>query len=301
MKIKILNLLFVSLLLSSCYTEVLIEDSYIDEPAVSTESLLRSHDLWYVDITATQGAGEVAFMEYAFTLSFVNGTLYANNKLVGIGKTGSGLGIDVGFYESGLGEIQIDHDVYGRYFMDVFVVDHNTLELYDSLSDTSYFLEGYQMNEFDFDYIFYDNLSYFLQEYDVWEKVYTSQEGMLNDFDNENFLSFNTDMFQSSIDAPGTPISNLQWDFEGEYRVYDTAYDEMLKTLTLAYRSSSNDYFELYVINDSTVELYHPSSETVYRFKGRGYRQYLKSSDNSVGKKRIKTSNPVMKVERSRK
>ena len=52
--------------------------------------------------------------------------------------------------------------------------------------------------------------------------------------------------------------------------------DETLKTLTLDYDFFGDDYFELYVINDSTIELYHPSSETVYEFKGKGYNLFLK-------------------------
>jgi len=89
--------------------------------------------------------------------------------------------------------------------------------------------------------------------------------------------------------------------FVGDYQVYDIENDETLKTLTLSYDFLGNDYFELYVINDSTIELYHPSSETIYEFKGRGYQQYLKSGKNKLAKKRTKTSNPIMKVNRSRK
>lgn len=301
MKAKLLTLALSGLLMTSCYTEVIIDDDFIEAPALTTEEVLRSYDLWYVDINATKGSGEVPFLQRAFTVSFVNGTLYANNNIVGIGKTGDGLGIDVGYYGTARGSLEIDHDYYGNYVLDVFTVDQNTIELYDSLTDTSYYLNGYQLNSFDFDYVFYDNLYYFLQEYVVWEKVYTSEIGALNYFDSENFLQFEPGYFRSSIDAPGTPISQIQWDFEGDYQVYDVQNDEMLKTLTLAYRSSSNDYFELYVINDSTIELYHPSSGTVYKFRGRGYQQYLKTGDDSTGKKREKTSNPTMKVERSRK
>lgn len=96
-------------------------------------------------------------------------------------------------------------------------------------------------------------------------------------------------------------MGNLQWDFDGDYQVYDIENDETLKTLTLAYDTMGNDYFELYVINDSTIELYRPSSKTVYEFRGRGYQEYLKTGKASVTKKRIKTSNPTMKVERKRK
>jgi len=52
-----------------------------------------------------------------------------------------------------------------------------------------------------------------------------------------------------------------------------------LKTLTLDYDYFSNEYFELSVINDGKIELYHPASQTVYEFVGRGYIQYLKTSN----------------------
>ncbi len=300
MKAKLLlGCILIGTILTSCYTEVLIEDDFIEDSAFNTDQVLRSHDLWYVDINATTGNGEVPFLQRAFTVSFVNGTVYANNNIVGIGKTGNGLGIDVGYYSTLRGTVEIDHDIDGLWGLDVYAVNSNTIELRDPRSNTSYFLNGYQTNNFDF--VFYDNINYLLQEYDAWEKVFTSQEGALNDFDDENFLQFSPSVFRSSIDGIGTPISNLQWDFEGKYRVYDIENDETLKTLTLAYDFMGNDYFELYVINDSTIELYHPDSETVYEFRGRGYKEYLKSGKNSIDKKRQKTSNPIMKVKRSRK
>ena len=83
--------------------------------------------------------------------------------------------------------------------------------------------------------------------------------------------------------------------------MFDVENDETLKTLTLSYDFMDNDYFELYVINDSTIELYHPSSETVYEFRGKGYQEYLKSGKGTIAKKRTKSSNPTMKVKRSRK
>ena len=105
--------------------------------------------------------------------------------------------------------------------------------------------------------------------------------------------------FRSSVDMTGIPLNSIQWDYQGDYEVYDVANDATLKTLTLDYDFLGNDYFELYVINDSTIELYHVSSGTVYEFTGRGYIQYLKSSDGT-SKKRSKTNNPVMDVTRQR-
>ncbi len=297
----LMGFILVGTLLSSCYAEVLIEDEFIDEPIYTTNQVLQSYDLWYVDINATKGNGEVPFLQRAFTVSFKNGKMYANNNIVGIGNTGNGFGIPVGYYDGYSGAVDIDHDVDGSWILEVLTVNNNTIELYDAGSRTSYFLKGYYTDTFDYDYVFYDNINYFLQEYDAWEKSYTSEEGAINDFDEENFLQFLPDFFRSSIDKNGTSISRLQWDFEGDYQVYNIENDETLKTLTLAYDFMGNDYFELYVINDSTIELYHPDSKTVYEFTGKGYQQYLKSGKNSVSKKREKTSNPTMHVKRSRK
>lgn len=300
---KLLLALFaIAVLASSCYTEVVLDDDFVAEPVFSTDQVLQSYDLWYVDINATEGQGEVPFIQRAFTLSFNRGIVFANNNIVGIGKTGNGLGIDVGSYSTFSGVVEIDHDLDGFWALDVFVVNNSTIELYDSRSRTSYFLNGYQRSNFDYDRVFYENIHYFLQEYEAWEKTFTSEEGALNEFDDENFLQFFSDdggYFRSSVDANNTPLVNLQWDYEGNYELFDTN-DETLKTLTLDYDYLGDDYFELYVIDDSTVELYHVGSETVYEFSGRGFIQYLKSK-NDTAKKRVKTSNKYMNVERKRK
>ena len=287
-------------LMVSCYSDVIIEDDFIEESAFNTDQVLQSFDLWYIDINATQGNGEVPFLQSAFTVSFDQGVLYANNNIVGIGKTGNGYGLDLGTYGTLRGIVDIDHDIDGRWALEVFAINRNTIELYDAITDTSYFLKGYQINTFDYDMVFYDNINYFIQEYDAWEKIYTSETGALNDFDDENYLQFLPNFFRSSLDMPSTSISNLQWDFEGDYEVYDVQGDDTLKALTLDYDFFSDDYFELYVINDSTIELYHPDSGTTYEFRGRGYQEYLKSGKGNESKKRIKSSNPTMNVKRKK-
>ena len=301
------GLAFVGILSSSCYTEVILDDDFITTSAFNTAAVLESYDLWYVDIHATKGNGEVPFVQRAFTLTFRNGTLFANNNIVGIGKTGNGFGIDVGVYGTLQGAVEIDHDLDGLWFLEVFAVDSRTIELYEPRSDTSYYLIGYQRNSFDYDRVFYENIHYFLQEYVAWEKTFTSEEGAINEFDEENFLQFlpdgNGDVFRSSIDAPGTRIENLIWDYEGLYTVYDVPGDESLKTLTLDYDYLGDDYFELYVLNDATVELYHPDSGTIYEFGGQGYLQFLKSKDGkgTQARKRVKRTLPKMHVKRQRK
>ena len=296
------GLVVLGLFNSSCYTEVILEDEIIVESAFNTDQALQSYDLWYVDINATTGNAEIPFLQRAFTFSFVNGVVFANNNIVGIGKTGNGLGIDVGSYGTFSGVVDIAHDIDGAWTFDVYAVNNRRLELYNRRTNTSYFLDGYQTREFDYDRLFYENIHYLLQEFNAWEKTFTSELGAINDFDEENFLRFfgdNGGFFQSSIDGLGTPITNLQWDYEGNYEVFDTN-DETLKTLTLDYDFLGNDYFELYVIDDSTIELYHVDSETVYEFTGRGFVQYLKAEDG-LGKKRTKSTNKKMNVERKRK
>ena len=302
--IHFLSLFFIGLLVSSCYTEVIIEDDFIEESPVNTALVLESFDLWYVDINASNVRASVPFLQNAFTVSFNRGVLFANNNLVGIGRTGNGIGIDVGSYGTLAGAVEINHDLDGRWILEVYALNSDTIELYDANSDSSYVLRGHYTNTIDYTGIFYDNIHLFLQEYRAWEKSFTSEVGALNDFDDENYLRFvsgnGRGTFESSIDAVGLAPGQIQWDYVGNYEVFDVANDETLKTLTLDYDFLGNDYFELYVINDGTIELYHVPSGTTYEFRGRGYQQFLKG-DGKQGKPRIKSANATMKVKAQKK
>ncbi|WP_298417506.1 nicotinic acid mononucleotide adenyltransferase [uncultured Kordia sp.] len=300
----LLSITLFSTLLSSCYTEVLVEDPIIDEPGISLAELLDSYELWYVNINETTGNGEVPFLQRAFTVSFRNGTLYANNNISGIGNNGNGYGIDVGAYGTDFTFVDINHDIDGYYPLRVDQLGINRIRLVDTSTNTSYYLTGYQRSNFDYDFVFYDNIHYFLQEFTAWKKVYTSQAGMLNAFDEENFLTFlsggNDDTFLSSRDTVDTPIANLVYDYEGIYTIYDVENDPYLKVLTLDYDYLDNEYFELSVIDDGTIQLFHPDSGTTYEFEGRGYIQYLRSSSDGsfakskqTDKKRKKIKNKV--------
>jgi len=280
---KHLKLLFVFALIATLFTSCYVEEThYNDEPSISLNQLLNSYDLWYVDINATQGYGETPFMQTAFTLTFDNGRMYANNNLVGFGSQGNGYGVQIGSYDAYDMILDVDHVIDGFDSFDVYQVDNNTIELYNPFNDTSYFLDGYQKSNFDYDYIFYDNIHYFLQEYEAWDKTYTSNFGALNDFDNENYLQFlsggNDDTFRSSQDENINNTNNIFWDFTGSYGVGDVSGNMYLKTLTLDYDFFDNEFFELSVIDDSTIELFHSNSGTVYEFKGRGYIQYYRNA-----------------------
>lgn len=276
-----------TLLFTSCHVDVIDED-YHEVPSVSLNQLLNSYDLWYVDINETVGYGQTPFLQKAFTVSFLNGNVYANNNLVGFGSQGNGLGISIGYYDTYDMILDVHHTVDGFSTFDVYQIDSNTIELYNPNNDTSYFLDGYQRSNFDYDFIFYDNIHYFMQEYEAWEKTYTSMVGALNEFDNENFLQFlaggNDSTFRSSQDNIGTNVNNVYWDFVGDYGIGDISGEMYLKTLTLDYDYFDNEIFELNVINDGLIELYHSTSGTYYEFEGRGYIQYLEAHDGSAGK-----------------
>ena len=302
----LLGFAFIATLFTSCYVE---ETAYIDEPTISLNQLLNSYDLWYVDINATQGYNETPFLQIAFTVSFINGRMYANNNLVGIGSQGNGYGVEIGSYDAYDMILDVNHVIDGYDSFDVYQIDNNTIELYNPFNDTSYFLNGYQKSNFDYDYVFYDNIHYFLQEYEAWEKTYTSNFGALNDFDNENYLQFlsggNDDTFRSSQDASVNNINNLFWDFTGNYGVGDISGNMYLKTLTLDYDFFDNEFFELTVINDSKIELFHSNSGTVYEFNGRNYIAYYRESaeegksDKSVERLK-KRKRKTKKVENTR-
>ena len=50
-------------LLTSCYTEVIVDDFHNNGPGISLYQLLNSYDLWYVDINETIGYGETPFLQ----------------------------------------------------------------------------------------------------------------------------------------------------------------------------------------------------------------------------------------------
>lgn len=287
-------------LFTSCYTEVIVDDYNNTTPQISLNQLLGSYELWYVDINATKGYGETVFLQKAFTMSFRSGNVYANNNIVGLGSTGNGYGIKVGTYDAYDMILDIYHVIDGFETFDIYQINNNTIELYNPNNDTSYFLKGYQRNNFDYDFVFYDNIHYFLQEYNAWEKVFTSEYGALNEFDNENYLQFlsggNDSEFRSSQDPKGTNFNNLYWDYTGLYGVGNVTGNNKLKTLTLDYDYFDNEYFELSVINDGKIELYHAASGTAYEFVGRGYIQYLKTTDTKG-----KTSGTLEKMRKYRK
>jgi len=290
----------VATLLTSCYSEVIVEDP---APSISLNQLLSSYELWYVDINQTSGYGETAFLQIAFTLSFRGGTLYANNNLVGFGSQGNGFGIAVGDYDAYDMILDVYHDIDGYQTFDVYQINNNTIELYNPFNDTSYFLKGYQRSTFDYDFVFYDNIHYFLQEYEAWEKTYTSEVGALNEFDNENYLKFlaggNDSEFRSSQDVDVYDVSNIYWDYTGVYGVGNVTNNMYLKTLTLDYDYFDNEYFNLSVINDGKIELYHPASGTYYEFSGRGYIQYMRTSGETSKSSKETPKKRKQKTERT--
>ena len=291
---KIISELILTLtLFSSC---IISSDDYHYDNPITLEQLVNSYDLWYVDYNKTTGDGEVPFLSKAFTISFLEGHLYANNNLVGLGDIGNGYGLQIGYYETFNGVLEIEHSLDGFIDLEVVKISNNEIRITDTFTNTSYYLIGYQRSNFDYDLVFYDNIEYFLQEYVAWEKFYTSQEGALNDFDNENFLQFTPEdynTFRSSQDGYGTDVDIVSWDYVGYYEVFDVEGFDNVKILTLDYDYFDNEEFELSVINDGEISLFHVGSETTYEFKGRNNIQFKNTSDKGAKfeqKKRFKVN-----------
>lgn len=286
---KSLKLLFAILitgaLFSSCSS--VFQDDFRNE--ISLEEVVSGYDLWYVDYHRTIGNRDVPYVSKAFTLSFLNGVLYANNNIADIGFTGNGLGVDVGTYDTFTGLLETRHDLDGRNDFEVSIISNNEISLYNYRQNVTYFLVGYQVNTFDYDKLFYENIEYFLQEYAAWGKTSTTG-GVINAFDDENYLQFtpeNITTFYSSQDPFGTQIANIKWSYVGGYEIFDVTGYEDLKILTLNYDGGDIEEFELSVINDGEIELYNLNSETVYRFEGRGFVQYLKGEKSAKKAKNI--------------
>ncbi|RBW59307.1 hypothetical protein DS884_06100 [Tenacibaculum sp. E3R01] len=288
-RIKLLLLLIITgTTLTSC---VVTNDEFIDD-AVSLNELISSYDLWYIDYHKTQGSGGVPFISKAFTVSFLSGRMYANNNIVDIGKTGNGLGISVGRYGVFNNVLETSHSLDGNYDFEVVQLSDNEIRIDYLSQNVSYYLVGYQVNNFDYDKLFYENIEYFLQEYIAWERT-DAKGGTSNVFDKEHFLQFtpeNDVTFYSSHDVFGTNIDNIKWDFIGGYEVADVRGYNDLKVLTLNYDSGDTEKFELSVINDETVSLYHLRSETTYTFSGRGFVQYLKGDKKRGAKQAVRNS-----------
>jgi len=157
----LLGFAFAATLFTACYTDEVIINDYHEQPGISLNQLLGSYELWYIDVNQTLGNGETPFLQIAFTMSFRNGVVYANNNLVGFGEQGGGFGVDVVTYDAYDMILDVYHDIDGYQTFDVYQIDNNTIELYNPFNDTSYFLNGYQRSTFDYDFVFYDNIHYF--------------------------------------------------------------------------------------------------------------------------------------------
>lgn len=296
LKLQFLTILS-GLLLGSC--TIFVDDTI--EDTVSLDELIASYDLWYVDIHRTSGTGNVPFVSRAFTLSFVNGILYANNNISGIGFTGNGLGIPVGNYGTFGDVLETFHDIDGIHDFIVTQLSLNEIRIYDSFANVSYYLIGYQRENFDYDMLFYDNIEYFLQEFDAWERTGINSVNPII-FDDEHYLQFtpeNNTTFYSSQDDFGINIADILWDYTGTYEVFDVLGFDDLKILTLNYDSGDTEEFELSVLNDEKIRLFHLVSETTYDFNGRGFIQFKNNQEKAQsgvrnsGRKRTKITRKV--------
>ena len=288
-----IKLLFAILLTGTLFTACTsVNSNYIDD-TISLNQLISDYDLWYVDIHETRGTGSIPFIEKAFTVSFLNGTMYANNNIADIGITGNGLGIAVGNYNTYNTVLETNHTLDGLYDFDVTQISSNEIQIYNPNQNVTYYLIGYQRNNFDYDKLFNDNIEYFLQEYIAWEKTDQINGIVADAFDDENYLQFtpeNNTTFWSSHDAVGTNIDTIQWDFVGSYIITDVEGTDAYKYLTLEYDDGDTEEFDLTVINDQNISLYNIESQTTYKYSGKGFVQYLKGSSSKNAKPAVRNN-----------
>ncbi len=271
----------------------------LDETAASLSDLLFTYDLWYVDIDKTTGTGNVPFMSRAFTISFLpGGEVYANDNMVGLGYTGDGLGIRIGFYtvynQSSM--LSIDDDISGQYDFEVAQINNNTIRLHNRAENVTYFLTGYLQSQFDYDALFYDNVTYFLQEYEAWHKVYEDLPHPSEPFVAENHLRFyvngNTNVFDSSTSPPNWPLTQLHWDYYGDYEVVNTRQAASKKLFLYYNINNQQESFVLTVLNDQRIRLTNLNTGNVFEFEGAGYIQYRPQAKRL--KKKIQTGKALL-------
>jgi hypothetical protein len=293
--IKLLLIFFIAgVSFNSCTVQDIIYEA-------SLEEIVSEYDLWYIDYHRTTGNGNVPFLSKAFTISFLNGQMYANNNITDIGFTGNGLGIKIGNYDTYNGFLETFHTQEGITDFEVYQISANEIRIEDVFNNVSYYLIGYQIDNFDYDKLFYENIEYFLQEYVAWEKVNTTISGFVSPFDDENYLQFTPESnrtFYASKDFFGADITILDWDFAGSYEVFDVQNYDDLKILTLNYDNGDTEEFELSILNDSNIRLYDIHSQTTYDFRGRGFIEYQKgvaskSTIRNSGRKRIKAQRKI--------
>ncbi|MGK0455525.1 MAG: hypothetical protein ACJAYY_003024 [Paraglaciecola sp.] len=296
--LKLLLAIFITgTLLSSC------SSNSFENYQPTLEDVVSGYDVWYVDYHRTSGSGDIPFVSRAFTLSFINGILYANNNIVDIGRTGNGLGIDVGTYDTFNGLLETNHDLDGINDFEVTILSDNEIRIYNFRQNVNYYLIGYNTDNFNYDQLFYENIEYFLQEYIAWEKV-DAVGGTPNAFDDENYLQFtpeNITTFYSSQDSFGAQVELISWDYVGGYEIFDVTGYEDLKILTLNYDGGDIEEFELSVIDDGNISLYHLNSDTTYDFSGRGFLQYLKDENTVKSAKDLVRNNNRKRTKIERK
>jgi len=278
---KKLTIILLTVLSITACNRTYREDDWQDTRQIDLTDLVQSYDLWYVDIERTEGPGNISFMSKAFTMSFMpNYEVFANNNIVGLGISGNGYGISTGTYQVYDSEhiISINDDIDGIYDFEVVQISRNEIKLINRSENVSYYLTGYQKADFDYDALFYDNITYFLQEYETWSKTFADIVSPSEPFVNENHLTFyvegNDNVFESSESPVNIPIGQIFWDYTGSYEVLNT-YQNNHKDLILYYDiDNSREKFLLTIVDDQHIRLQNTVTDNIYEFEGHGYIQY---------------------------
>jgi len=273
--------LLTTLLFASCSSN---DDYNSGVPQQDYSYLLQQFDLWEVDHSLTSGYGAVPFLDKAITITFSQGVLYANNNFSGLGFVGNGFGIDVASYQLGINSVAINHDLDGRFVLEIYYLGANKIQLIDRNQNITYTLYGFSKAAYDYEAVVYSNINLLLQEFVAWRKV-EPLGSIGHAFDQENYLGFDIsgNVFLSSVDLPNTPLSDIFWDYDGIYSVINTS-DFKTKILELKY-ANGVETFELRLLDnglDNTIYLYNLNTRVEYVFVGDGYIQFKRSQNKRV-------------------
>ena len=269
---NLLSLLFSIIVLTSCGSD---DDSNTPSQSKSIEELLESYDLWYVE--PDQPSSDFDLGQDAITFSFVNNELYANKNLVGFDPSTMG-NIETTYtveQEGSNASITIDDTEFT-----IFGVNGNSVKLVNSYDNTTaFYITGYTTEDFpSLEILYYERMPHFFNEYQFWQKTLTENPDENDgDFSTINYVEFfGGRSFRSSEDVEGLTYDEINWEYEGSYRL-TTEYGEeesISNELIFIYNTDEgeeeipNDTLKVNVVDESKIQFSEPGLNINYTFEG---------------------------------
>ncbi|MBW2962987.1 hypothetical protein [Mesonia aestuariivivens] len=262
-----LSLLFFAIILSSCGSD---DDSTPQLQSNSIQELLESYDLWYVE--PDQFSSDFNLGQDAITFSFLNNQLYANKNLVGfnpeiIGEQETSYSVEQTENTANVTINDTEFKVIG--------ISGNSLKLVDD-DNTAFYITGYNASEFpSLDIIYFERMAHLFNEYKFWQKTETENPDEIDgEFSSINHIEFSAIRnFKSSEDAEGLTYDEINWQYQGSYKLTKMEDDDgnISNELIFVYldeNNRENDTLKVRVINENKIQLSESESGIHYLFEG---------------------------------